>query len=662
METFHLIRNVALCVLLFLTACETLAPSRREAPPEVQAQAQTLYDQAQALLNQGQLDAAYNQFYSLSTQYPNTRVADNALLRCAQIQMRQNQNAQAQTLLTELTKSYPQSDVRSAAYRDLLTLQSQQADCEGLLDSVLNLNLSDLSVQDQAKISSHVQNCYRAHPEDTRYGLAWRIQKSKTMDATHPLYQQTREKIIALIEKEDNKAFLEKVVERYPKEFPSGYIAYELTQRYQQEDRTRAMQSWSAYFLENFPMHPKMQNVFDLSQMYEKADTANVQKIGVLLPLSGERETLGQLVLNGLTLALGTFVDDQANHPFELIIEDTQSDPSIAREKAKNLIYKHHVVAIVGPLSADETENIADLAQQFDLPVLSMSTKENLTQMGQTLFRNSLTKKEQAIALAQLTNGILGIHRMAILYPETAYGKEFMQIFWKEFEKYGGKIHGAEGYEEEATDFSKPIKRLVGLSPIELRRGEICGPANSKKWELHKKKGLELPACYPLEYLPPIVDFEAIFIPDHYSKARLILPALKYHDVRGVQVLGTNLWDNKKLLQDNIGQDLEGAIFTDSFFIKNQAPHVQKFMQTFYTHYGYEPSILEAQSYDSLRFLMDQLQKNNPKSRKKLVKALLNKNTNFQGVTGFTGFASSREALRTLSILTVHQNEIVELR
>lgn len=237
-----------------------------------------------------------------------------------------------------------------------------------------------------------------------------------------------------------------------------------------------------------------------------------------------------------------------------------------------------------------------------------------------------------------------------------------MQIFWKEFEKYGGVIHGSEGYEESATDFSSPIKRLVGLSPIELRRGEICGPANSKKWEQQKKKGLPLPACYPLEFLPPIVDFEAIFIPDHYSKARLILPALKYHDVRGVQVLGTNLWDNTKLLQDNIGQDLEGVMFTDSFFIKSKQPHVQEFIQQFYSHYGYEPSILEAQSYDSLQFLMQQLQNHKPKSRKKLVKALFDTDTNFQGVTGFTGFSTSREALRTLTFLTVYQNEITQLQ
>ncbi|MCB1198767.1 MAG: penicillin-binding protein activator, partial [Deltaproteobacteria bacterium] len=422
----------------------------------------------------------------------------------------------------------------------------------------------------------------------------------------------------------------------------------------------RKAQKWESYYTQYFPLHPYAQKVQEQSVAEVMSSKADGKKIGVLLPLSGPQKHIGQLVLNGLTLAVGSFTMPYQDNSIELIVEDTQSQPTIARQKIKKLIFTDQVIAIIGPLTSRETEGVADLAAASEIPLITLSPKEGITEVSETVFRNSITKKEQAIALAQLTNQVLDIHRVAILYPETSYGKEFMEIFWKEFEKYGGNIHGAEGYQEDQTHFSEPIKKLVGLYPASLRSEELCSKRYSEIWYERKKKGLELPNCFPAEELPPIIDFEAIFIPDGHHRARQILPALKYHDIRGVQVLGSNLWNTQELLKGTTGGELEGALFLDSFFIGKKSAVVQQFIQQFYTHYGYEPSILEAQGFDSLTFLIDILSSKKISSRGKLMQELYRKK-DFNGVTGLTGFSKNREAIRNLTALMVSQNKIIEL-
>ena len=49
--------------------------------------------------------------------------------------------------------------------------------------------------------------------------------------------------------------------------------------------------------------------------------------------------------------------------------------------------------------------------------------------------------------------------------------------------------------------------------------------------------------------LPPIVDFDALFIPDEHDKIVLIAPQLAFHDVTGVRLLGSSGWVDPELIE-----------------------------------------------------------------------------------------------------------------
>ena len=130
-----------------------------------------------------------------------------------------------------------------------------------------------------------------------------------------------------------------------------------------------------------------------------------------------------------------------------------------------------------------------------------------------------------------------------------------MNLFWDELIELGGKVVGVEAYKPQSTDFTDPIKKLVGLYyevPEDLKPESILTgapddadasrSADEKKPEAADEKAQD-------DEPQPIVDFDAIFIPDSPGKAGLIVPQLAYFDVKDVYMLGTNLWHSGALIE-----------------------------------------------------------------------------------------------------------------
>ncbi|MBK7845679.1 MAG: hypothetical protein IPJ71_18745 [Bdellovibrionales bacterium] len=59
-----------------------------------------------------------------------------------------------------------------------------------------------------------------------------------------------------------------------------------------------------------------------------------------------------------------------------------------------------------------------------------------------------------------------------------------------------------------------------------------------------------------------MIDFEALFIPDGVRSVSQIAPMLAYQEVKGIKLLGTNLWNTPELAEKG-EKFAEGAIFFD---------------------------------------------------------------------------------------------------
>lgn len=333
---------------------------------------------------------------------------------------------------------------------------------------------------------------------------------------------------------------------------------------------------------------------------------SDAQKIGVILPITGKNASLGQRALNAIRLGLG--LEDKSN--FQLAIYDSQSNPDLAAQGVEKLLRDDHVVAILGGLSSKEAQNISSKAEFFQVPFFSFSQKSGLTTDSEFTFRNSVTPEMQVARLLQHAFTNLKAKRFAILYPNDAYGIEFANKYWDLVLAGGGEVVAAQAYDPKDTNLDIYVKKLVGTYHVDARSQEY--EARLKEIAEKKKKQKDLEANKKKStrehetqenILPPIVDFDVLFVPDSGKALGQIMAFMKNNDVTQMTYLGTNLWNTSDLYR-RVGNNTSNVFFVDA----NLTVDDQKksdFHSKYVAKYEEEPTIVEAQIYEAAKILKD---------------------------------------------------------
>ncbi|MCB9526697.1 MAG: penicillin-binding protein activator [Myxococcales bacterium] len=329
------------------------------------------------------------------------------------------------------------------------------------------------------------------------------------------------------------------------------------------------------------------------------------RKIALLLPLSGPYAAIGRGARQAVELAL-------SQRPgVQVVVADTRGEADEAARQVEALVREQGVVGILGPVGQIESAAAAKVAQRLRVPLLTLSSAPDLTDVGDHVFRHRMTRKAQARYVARHACEQLGIKRFAILYPQTDYGRRLMRAFWAAVEACGGEIRGAQGYAEDTKDFAEPIKKLIGRWHLGLRK-------RSRHWEALNRKARDKAL-----HVPPEVDFEAIYIPDGGGRAGLILPFLKYWDIELrtarwldpatlaakyegvapslVQVIGSSGFNSRAFLR-RAGDLAHNALFVDAFW-PTANPAAEAFAQAYQAKTGRAADALAAHAHDAALML-----------------------------------------------------------
>ena len=204
----------------------------------------------------------------------------------------------------------------------------------------------------------------------------------------------------------------------------------------------------------------------------------------------------------------------------------------------RDLAARGDVLGAIGPLLREEVQAAAGAAEQSKLPLITLTRREVVAAERSSVFRIGLTRAAEAESLVEYGRGSLGDSPASrSLYPRDEYGEEFRTLLWLALERAGAEVVGVSSYDPESTDFADPIRSLVGfdfMSPEArsllqkrdrlLDRAKRLGPEDAKAMR-DQARGLRLAGG---KELPPIVDFDAIFIPDAHDKVGLIAPQLAF--------------------------------------------------------------------------------------------------------------------------------------
>lgn len=375
--------------------------------------------------------------------------------------------------------------------------------------------------------------------------------------------------------------------------------------------------------------------------------------IGVLLPLSGRGGAVGQRALKSIQMGLGLHY---GSSNFQLAIIDTQGNLDKARRGVERLVREDNVVAIIGALSSREAESAASKADELATPLITLSQRSGITDLSPYIYRNALTPEMQIHQLVRTAMSQYGMRRFAIMYPNDAYGVESANQFWDEVLVRGGEITAAQTYDPNTTDFKHAAQRLVGTFYIEARLEEY--KAKQKEFSLKAKKRSTRENISPDDILSPVINFDAIFIPDSAKNMGQISAFLSYVGVKDVHLLGTNLWNSPGLAR-RAGNFQNSLLFVDGYVQNSPASKNSRFVAEFKSLFKDEPSMMEIQAFESALVLRG-LVMGGADTRQEVRDELLELQ-NFPGAVSPITMSPDREILRPLFSLTLRKGEIIPL-
>ena len=410
------------------------------------------------------------------------------------------------------------------------------------------------------------------------------------------------------------------------------------------------------YFESVIAYSPKSYVGIQAKQLIEKLSTrgkVNQRTIGVILPLSGRYSNIGYQALWGIQLALG-IKGGQNPENISLAVIDSRGKSEQARKGIKRLVEENHAIAIIGGLLSKTAYSASIQAQELGVPFIALSQKEGLTDIGPFIFRNALTVESQLDKLIETSIKEMDLKRFAILYPNDSYGVKMTNLFWKKVKEKGGVVTGAQAYLPGETDFNEPIQKLVGTFYVEDRKVEYS--KRLKEWYEKQPKNSRRRKKPPVGLLPPVVDFDAVFIPDGPKAIGQIAPMLAYNDVSSVYLVGTNIWNTNEFLRR--GQNfVTKSLFTDGFYSKDEAFISSRFYQNYTETFNKAPSTFSLVGYDTGLVVKSVLSKGID-TRLDFAK-IVQQNRGVPGALNVLNLNTKKEFVRPVVTLTVKEGEIV---
>jgi len=384
----------------------------------------------------------------------------------------------------------------------------------------------------------------------------------------------------------------------------------------------------------------------------------NIDRVGVLLPLSGRFGAAGAQVQAAF--------EEGYNGPAELVFKDSGATPETAVAALESLVFEDGVIGVVGPLLTVETESVTNTMEAMRVPGFSLSQAWEPQAEAGWVVQGMLTPHAQIRALLDYAMTEAEMTTFGIFGPDTPYGHMSGAAFREEVEARGGTITVEEYYDPTATDL-QPFAQTLGQKDYEER-----------KWEYDKlKKAAEEAGRDPGKVvLPPIVEFEGLFVPESASKVPLVCAGLAYEEFKirsssnirnssgTIRLMGLSGWNNPSLVSGGGGY-VRNAWFTDVFVPPPRGKSYAADMPAEWTDFvalhrentGRTPSPLEAIARDAGAFLSASLNLQ-PASRKAFLQALESAELQ-DSITGAAVYEPAHRAIsHQVRILTISDGSI----
>jgi branched-chain amino acid transport system substrate-binding protein len=344
--------------------------------------------------------------------------------------------------------------------------------------------------------------------------------------------------------------------------------------------------------------------------------------IGCALPLSGPASEVGWNALRGVLLAARVFDEVGPGFPLTVAVRDTGGTAEGAGRAVAELAGAEGAVAIVGPITSQESPGAATTAQALRVPIVTLTQRKEVLGTGDFVFRALLTPLDEAQAVALYAAGTLHLSRLAVLYPDEPFGRDLARAFSEAAASRDARVVRASAYKGPG-DLPGAIDRVLDRHP-----GATGAP-----------------------------HVDAIFVPDTVETARVVAARLGLEGAKNVRLFGTGLWNTP---QAPVGGALEGAVFAAAFTTESTRATTRAFVSDYRRVFDEDPDPFAAQAHDTAALLVDLLREE-PGAGRERIRWRLENAPLYEGAAGALRFEGQRDARRSAFLLTVRGGRIVPI-
>ncbi len=293
---------------------------------------------------------------------------------------------------------------------------------------------------------------------------------------------------------------------------------------------------------------------------------AKTYRIGLLLPLSGEKAEKGLPLKQSAELFVAQFNQINSEIQLELVVRDDFGDPEKAPSVAADMVKDPELLAVIGHYDTSVALATAKVFADAKIPMLSPNVSTPaLMASSPWIFMLNLPDNVQGSFMAVYIKEVLKKDNILLLYNTEQFGVSMRNAFV-----------------QKAARIGLTVKKIIAVD-----RGDVLG----ENW-VHQQ----------LPNATENAEFGMVAALMHSDSGRAVLPKLREHGIK-TPVIAPNTWSSPKFLTE-VAEKYTKEVYVMSPFlweIANQK--AAKFAQSYQDRFKVRPTSAAAMTFDAMTLL-----------------------------------------------------------
>lgn len=382
----------------------------------------------------------------------------------------------------------------------------------------------------------------------------------------------------------------------------------------------------------------------DFELRMDNSSRISTSDIGLVLPLTGEKASFGQKALSGVDTGLKVL---GLSENLKIHTKDSVDSPAQGAQAVLELIRENKVAFIIGGLFPESAKAEYLEAKKYGVLYISLS-QINLPKEEKNHHLIEVQGSIESQVEALLSDSMIEKFgtRIGVVFPDNEGGKAYVDEIWRKAAQKNLSVTSIASFPKNTHDYRDTAQLFLGLKYPRERSEELR--------ILDDVYSLEKTAIRRVQTLPPVIDFDWVFLATYPHEASQLIPTLGYYDANRIKVIGGPSWVSKSMVkeQKNLGT---------LYFIGDDPKDInQAMLSKFQELYGKSAGLIEVISLDAMKLGAEALNASGEVSNREDFDSKVTGSAHLKGLSTDFEFKDG-VWLKKMNAMTITHGEIVKL-